>query len=61
MPSPWVLHTAVFEENMKGSITPGKVADLVVLSKDIFSVEPEDIKNVVVEKTMVEGEILYSS
>ncbi|RQD69440.1 MAG: amidohydrolase [Tindallia sp. MSAO_Bac2] len=50
-----------FEEKMKGSITPGKVADLVVLSEDIFSIEPENIKDVVVEKTMVGGKILYSA
>ncbi len=48
-----------FEENKKGSIEVGKSADLVVLSKDILSVESEEIKNTVVDLTMIDGEIVY--
>ena len=48
-----------FEEDIKGSVTPGKVADLVVLSEDIFTIQPDLIKDVVVEQTMVEGQFVY--
>lgn len=48
-----------FEEELKGSISPGKLADMVVLSEDIFSIPVDDIKDVKVEKTIVGGEFLY--
>ncbi|MCR4429481.1 MAG: amidohydrolase [Tepidanaerobacteraceae bacterium] len=48
-----------YEENIKGSITPGKLADLVVLSEDIFGMPPDEIKNVQVEKTFVGGKLQY--
>ncbi len=51
---------ASFEENIKGSISPGKAADLVVLSEDIFTIQPEKILDVVVDKTMVDGAFLYT-
>jgi predicted amidohydrolase YtcJ len=47
------------EEYMKGSIEEGKLADLVVLDKDILSVDPEDIKDIKVLKTIVGGTIVY--
>ncbi len=47
------------EENIKGSITPGKLADLVVLSEDITTVEPDRIKNLQVDITIVGGKIAY--
>lgn len=50
---------ASFEENIKGSITPGKLADIAVLSDNIFEIEPDGIKDVNVEKTIVDGEIVY--
>lgn len=48
-----------YEENIKGSITPGKLADLVVLSEDVFGIPPDEIKNVQVEKTFVGGKLQY--
>jgi len=51
---------ASFEENVKGSISPGKAADIAVLSEDIFTIEPEKILDVVVDKTMVDGTFLYT-
>jgi len=48
-----------FEEDIKGSITPGKLADIVVLSQDIFHIQPDSIKDVRVERTIVGGKILY--
>lgn len=49
-----------FEENDKGSITAGKFADLVVLSDDITNLEPDEIKNLQVDLTVVGGKIVYS-
>jgi predicted amidohydrolase YtcJ len=47
------------EENIKGSIESGKVADLVVLDRDYFSVPEEEIKDIQVEKTMVGGNFVW--
>jgi predicted amidohydrolase YtcJ len=49
---------AEFQDREKGSITPGKLADLVVLSDDIFTIPPEQIRNVKVLKTLVGGKIV---
>ena len=46
---------AQFEEKIKGSITPGKRADLVVLGEDPFKVNPDRIKDIKVERTVVAG------
>ena len=48
-----------FEENLKGEIKKGYMADLVVLDQDIFSIPQKDIKNVKVEMTIVNGKIVY--
>jgi predicted amidohydrolase YtcJ len=50
---------AEFQDKEKGSITPGKLADFVVLSDDIFKIPPEAIKNVKVEATYVGGKPVY--
>ncbi len=50
---------AEFQEKQKGSITTGKLADLVILSKDIFSIAPEDIRDARVETTIVGGKIVW--
>jgi predicted amidohydrolase YtcJ len=50
---------ASFEENLKGSIEPGKLADLVVLGADPRRVDPDGIKDIPVEMTVVGGEIKY--
>ncbi|HML03299.1 MAG TPA: amidohydrolase [Candidatus Bathyarchaeia archaeon] len=47
------------EEAIKGSIEPGKVADLTVLSQDPYNIEPSNIKNISVEMTIVDGEIVF--
>jgi predicted amidohydrolase YtcJ len=51
---------AAFEEHEKGSITPGKMADLVVLSDDILTIDPVKIENVAVEMTIVGGKTVYA-
>jgi predicted amidohydrolase YtcJ len=50
---------AAFEEKEKGTITPGKLADLVVLSDDLFSIPPEKIKDVHVVTTIVGGKVVF--
>ena len=56
----WAAYAA-FEENTKGSITPGKLADLVVLSKDIMIIPPEDILETKTVLTIVGGKIVYQA
>ena len=50
---------AEFQDQVKGSITPGKLADLVILSRDIFRIDPKEIEKVRVELTMVDGRVVY--
>jgi predicted amidohydrolase YtcJ len=50
---------ACFEETTKGSIVPGKLADLVLLSGNPFEVAQEDMKDLEVEMTIVNGEIVW--
>lgn len=50
---------AGFEEGIKGSIEPGKLADLVVLSDDIFAVNPADIANTRVDMTIFDGKVIF--
>ena len=50
---------AEFQENEKGSITPGKLADMVILSDNIFNLKPEAVRNVKVKTTIVGGKVVY--
>ena len=50
---------AAFEEDLKGSLTPGKLADIVVLSRDIMTVPEDEIMNSEVLYTIVGGAVLY--
>ena len=51
---------SAFEEDLKGSITPGKLADIVVLSHDIMTVPEEQIAEAKVDFTILGGEIRYA-
>jgi predicted amidohydrolase YtcJ len=51
---------AAFEEEQKGTLTPGKLADLVVLSQNLLTVAEQDIPDTRVEMTVVGGEIMYA-
>lgn len=52
---------AEFQENAKGTITVGKLADLVILSDDIFTINPIEIGKTKVLTTVVDGKIIYES
>ena len=51
---------AAFEEHLKGSLTPGKLADIIVLSQDIMTIPEDDIPATEVVYTIVGGEVRYS-
>ncbi len=51
---------AAFEEGIKGSLSPGKYADMVVLSQDLLTVAEEEIPNTKVDMTFVGGELKYA-
>ena len=50
---------ASFEENIKGSITTGKLADFVILAEDPHDVDPNQIKNIEIVRTVVGGTTMY--
>ena len=51
---------ASFEENIKGSLEPGKLADIVVLSEDLLTYPAEDVQSVEVLYTLVDGKVVYT-
>jgi len=59
----YTLNTAYagYEENMKGSISVGKLADFVVLSDNLLTMNPDDIKDVTVKRTVVGGNTVYEA
>ncbi len=50
---------AGFEEGLKGSLTPGKLADITVLSRDILTCPEDDIPGTEVLYTIIGGKVLY--
>jgi predicted amidohydrolase YtcJ len=52
---------AEFQEKEKGSITPGKLADMVLVSDDIFAINPVKIRDVKVLKTIVGGRVVWDA
>ncbi|MBM4159473.1 MAG: amidohydrolase [Ignavibacteria bacterium] len=55
----WAAY-AGFQESVLGSLERGKLADFIVLSRDITAIDPMDILTTVVEQTFVGGEVVYS-
>ena len=52
---------AAFEETSKGSLVPGKLADIVVLSNDLLTCSDDEIKNTMVLMTIVGGKVAYQN
>jgi predicted amidohydrolase YtcJ len=62
----FAMHTTTaswvgFEENEKGTLEVGKLADIAVLAEDPFAIEAEKIKDLKVEMTLVGGEVKYQA
>ena len=52
---------AAFEENIKGSIEVGKLADFTVLDQDILTIEEDKILDTKILMTIIGGEIKYNN
>jgi len=50
---------AAFEEDKKGTLEPGKLADITIFSRDIMTIPEEELLNTVVEYTIIGGKIVY--
>ena len=50
---------AEFQENVKGRLKPGYYADMVLLDRDIFTVDPMEIKDILPVMTIVGGKVVY--
>ena len=48
-----------FEEDLKGSLESGKFADMIVLSEDILTIDPERIMDIEIEQTYVDGKLVF--
>ena len=62
----FAMHTTTaayvgFEENEKGTLEVGKLADIAVLAEDPFEIQPEQIKDLKVEMTIVGGKVKYQA
>ncbi|NJN99341.1 MAG: amidohydrolase family protein [Anaerolineales bacterium] len=49
------------KQAVQGSVTPGKWADLVMLSQDLFEVSPDQIPETLAEMTIFEGQVVYQA
>ena len=52
---------AEFQDNVKGSVTAGKLADMVLLSDDPLTIDPVKIRDIKVLKTWVGGKLTYEA
>ncbi len=50
---------AAFEEDLKGTIEPGKLADFILLDRDPYAIRPEELHAVLVETTVVGGSVVF--
>ncbi|HEX8181956.1 MAG TPA: amidohydrolase [Pyrinomonadaceae bacterium] len=52
---------AEFTDDVKGTLTPGKLADLVILDRDIFKIDPVEIEHARVTLTIMDGRVVYEA
>ena len=52
---------AEFAEHVKGTITPGKLADLVLLDRDLYQTKPADIDKARVVLTVMDGQVVWQA
>ena len=57
----WGSAYGEFQENVKGTLEPGKLADFVILSDDIFKIDPVKIRDARVLTTVVDGRVVYEA
>ena len=57
----WSNAYAAFEEDLKGSLLPGKLADVTVLSRDIMTVPAQEILDARALHTIVGGKVVWSA
>ncbi len=57
----WGSAYASFDEQIKGAIEPGKLADMAVLGEDILAIPPEAIRDVHVQTTIFGGRVVYQN
>ncbi|MDX1646454.1 MAG: amidohydrolase family protein, partial [Longimicrobiales bacterium] len=50
---------AAFQEDLKGTLEPGKLADIVVLDRDLFAMDPVDLPDARVLATVVGGRVVH--
>lgn len=48
-----------FDENERGTLEPGKLADMIVLDRDIFAIDPEQIRSLVVKTNIIGGRVVW--
>ncbi|MGH9524742.1 MAG: amidohydrolase, partial [Terriglobales bacterium] len=51
---------AEFQDQVKGSITPGKLADIVIVSDDLFKMDPKNIRDAQVDTTIMGGKVVWT-
>jgi predicted amidohydrolase YtcJ len=56
----WNGAYASFEENIKGTLTPGKLGDATVFETDLSKVDPDEVGKVQVDMTVVDGRVVYT-
>ena len=52
---------ASFEEDIKGSIEPGKLADIAILSDDLLTYDTRKVMDITVRYTLIDGKIVYQA
>ena len=55
----WAARSA-FEEDEKGSLEPGKLADFIITREDLFTVPERDIPGLMIRQTYIGGEMVYT-